>query len=72
MKLTTSRSTGHLAMFQTVTAVLPMPSRSPSFSASPPVSTTAIVEIASSVSSTRVSATRTGSVFQIGRPSSMS
>ena len=72
MKLTTTSSTGHLAMFQTLTAVLPMPTRSPTFSASPPVRTTAIVEMASSVRSTSVSDTRTGSVFQIGRPSSMS
>ena len=61
-----------MAMFQAVTAVLPRPTRSPTFSAMPPVRTTAIVEIASRKSSTSVSATRTGSVFQIGRPSSMS
>ena len=72
MKLTTTSRTGHLAMSQTSTAVLPRPTRSPTFAASPPVSTTAIVEIASSVSSTRVRDTRTGSVFHTGRPSSMS
>jgi hypothetical protein len=72
MKLTTSSSTGHLAMFQTVTAVSLNPSNPPTCLASPPVRVTATALIASKTSSTSVSPTRVGRVFQIGRPSSMS
>jgi hypothetical protein len=59
-------------MFQTVTAVSPKPIRLPTCSASPPLSVTAIALTAVSTRSTIVRPTRTGSVFQIGRPSGMS
>ena len=69
MKLTTRRITGHLAMFQTVTAVSLSPITPPTCLARPPLSVTAMALIASSTSSTSVSTTRVGSVFQTGRPS---
>ena len=72
MNETTNSRTGHLAMSHTVNAVDPSPTRSPTSWARPPVSTTADALIASRTSSTRVRTTRTGSVFQTGRPSSMS
>ena len=67
-----SSSTGHLAMSHTVTAVLPTPITSPACLASVPVSTTATALTASSTTSTTVTPRRTGTVFQIGRPSGMS
>ena len=73
MKLTNSISTGHFAMFQTCTAVSPTPSTLPDLLGEaagerrPPTALMAV----STMSST-VRPTRTGSVFQIGRPSSMS
>ena len=39
MNVTTTSSTGHLAMFHTVTAELPMPTAEPTLLASGPVST---------------------------------
>ena len=72
MRLTTSSSTGHLAMSQIVTAVLPIPSSLPTWVASPPVTTTATAQIASIASNTTVTPTLTGMVIHIGRPSSMS
>ena len=59
-------------MFQTLIAVSLRPITPPTSLASPPVSVTAIALIAVSTISSTVSPTRTGSVFQIGRPSSMS
>ncbi len=72
MKLTHSSSTGHLAMFQICTAVSPTPNTLPACSARPPLSVTPIALTAVSTISSTVSPTRSGSVFQIGRPSSIS
>jgi hypothetical protein len=72
MKLTNSSSTGHLARFQMSTTVSPTPTRLPASLARPPLSVTPIALIAVSTISSTVSPTRSGSVFQTGRPSSMS
>src|SRR3954470_21320425 len=69
MKLTISTSTGHLAMSQAVTAAPPRPTRLPTCLASGPVTTTATAQTASRIRVTIVMPTRTGNVFQIGRPS---
>ena len=49
-----------------------MPTSLPTCAASRPVSTTANAEIASSTPVTTVTPSRTGSFFQIGRPSGTS
>ena len=67
--MTTTRITGHLAMFQTVIAVEPTPITLPACWASGPVKVTAIATAASISSSTNVVRKRVGAVFQIGRPS---
>ena len=72
MKPTISSSTGHLAMSQTVTAVLPIPNSRPRRSARPPVATTATADTASSTMTTTVTPSRMGRVFQTGRPSGTS
>ena len=72
MKPTKSSSTGHLAMSQTVTAVLPTPSSQPRRSARPPVATTATAEAASRTMTTMVTPMRMGRVFHTGRPSGTS
>ena len=72
MKLTTSSSTGHLAMSQTCTALPPTPSRLPTWPARPPVITTASALSGEQHDHHRVTASRTGIVIQNGRPSSMS
>ena len=69
MMLTARSNTGHFAMSHTVTALLPTPIRSPTCLASPPVRATASALMASSTTRTTVTPTRTGTVFQIGRPS---
>jgi hypothetical protein len=59
-------------MFHTVTAVEPSPITSPAARARSPVNTT-ITALTRSISpTTAVTARRTGSVFQIGRPSGTS
>ena len=63
MKLTTSRSTGHLAMSHTVTAAPPSPTRFATCFASPPVSTTATAETARRVIITSVTASLVGTVL---------
>ena len=63
MKLTRRSSTGHFAMFQTVTAVSPTPITSPSSFAIPPVMTTPAALMATSTSSATVRPTRSGSVL---------
>ena len=72
MKLTISSSTGHFAMFHTLTALSPTPITFPTCLARPPVRTTATATTASRTRSTTVVPIRVGSVFQIGRPSSTS
>ena len=72
MRLTIPSSTGHLAMSHTLTAVDPTPRSLPACLASPPVKTTATELNASRITITTVTPSRTGTVFQIGRPSSMS
>src|SRR3954447_26561929 len=72
MPATMSTSTGHFAMSHTVTAVLPTPSNDPALRARLPVITTATELSASNTTTTSVTTTRTGIVFQIGRPSSTS
>jgi hypothetical protein len=69
MMLTSTTSTGHLAMSQIVTAVEPTPTSLPTCSASPPVTTTAIAETASRTTITSVMRTCCGRSFQNGRPS---
>ena len=59
-------------MFHTVTAVSPSPIAFPACSASPPVNTTITALISSITPMTAVTPRRTGSVFQIGRPSGTS
>ena len=70
--ITTTTITGHLAMFQTVTAVSPTPITSPIARASGPVTTIAIATIASSRTIARVIAICGGRRVQNGRPSSTS
>ena len=72
MVITTNTMTGHLARFQTVTAVPWMPNSFPTCSASGPLTTTAIELTATSRSSTRVITICRGLSFQKGRPSSIS
>ena len=59
-------------MSQTWTAVSPTPISPPTSLARPPLSVTPIALTAVSTIRSTVSPTRTGSVFQIGRPSSIS
>ena len=68
----TSASTGHFAMSQTATAVLPRPTTSPTVSASGPVTTTATAHSASSRTMTIVMPSCSGRTFQNGRPSGIS
>jgi hypothetical protein len=56
-------------MSQIVTALLPTPITSPTCFARPPVRTTATALTVSSTTVTRVTARRSGMVFQIGLPS---
>src|SRR3954464_9799337 len=72
MKETIRIRIGHLAMLQTDTKVDPRPIKLPTFSASGPVKTIASEVIVSRTSRTTVTPRRTGSFFQIGRPSSTS
>ncbi len=72
MTLAMISSTGHLAMFQAVTAADPMPSACPTLAASAPVTTTIRAEATSRTSMTRVTASRIGVVFQSGLPSGTS
>ena len=65
-------STGHLAKSQTVTAVEPAPSASPTLRARPPVTTTIRAAATSKIIMTIVTPSRIGAVFQIGRPSGTS
>ena len=59
-------------MFHTSTAVWPMPNALPTWSAMGPVTTT-ITNAASSITTRAIVVTsRSGAVFQIGRPSSTS
>ena len=70
--ITATRITGHLAMFQTVTASEPTPITWPTCFAKPPVRVTPTATAASISSIAIVVPTRVGRVFQIGRPSSTS
>ena len=70
--ITTSRITGHLAMFQASMALEPTPSTLPALFARPPVKVTAMATATSITSRTSVVTTRVGSVFHTGRPSPMS
>ena len=72
MITTTSAITGHLAMSQTVTAVSPAPTRSPTSRRAGPVTTTASAQSASSRIITTVIPIWIGRSFQNGRPSSTS
>src|SRR5690349_9828805 len=72
IRLTSTISTGHFAMLQTVTTAAPQPYFSATASASPPVKTTIATEAISITPTTAVTPTRIGSVFQIGRPSGTS
>ena len=65
-------STGHFAMSQVSTAVWPIPKAVPTWFAIGPVSTTIAAAITSMMTSASVVTSRTGAVFQIGRPSSTS
>jgi hypothetical protein len=71
-KPTISSSTGHLAMSQTMIAVLPIPSSRPTRAARPPVATTATADTASRTMTTTVTPMRMGRVFHTGRPSGTS
>jgi hypothetical protein len=59
-------------MFQTLTAVLPIPSSRPRRSATPPVATTATADTANRTMTITVTPMRIGRVFQTGRPSGTS
>jgi hypothetical protein len=59
-------------MLQAVTALSPRPITLPACSASPPVKTTATAQTSVPTTSASVTPTRTGRLFQIGRPSSTS
>lgn len=72
MNIISRTRTGHLTMFHRVTAVGPAPMKFPTHWATPPLRMTASALIATSVSRSRVMPTRTGRVFQNGRPSRMS
>ena len=61
--------TGHLAMFQTSTAVSPMPSGPATASTTGPVITRPIASTARSTTITSVTRTWNGRSFQNGRPS---
>ncbi len=71
-RLTSRASTGHFAMSHTCTPASPRPSALPTRSAMPPDTTTPSAVTASRIIIARVSATRSGRVFQIGLPSSTS
>jgi hypothetical protein len=71
MSPTVISSTGHLAMSQTLTTAEPRPGALPAFCASPPVTTTIPADSTGKTSPTMVTRSRTGAVFQIGRPSAM-
>ena len=72
MKETTTRSTGHLAMSQTSTAVAPRPSRSPTSRAIGPVMTTATSSTVRNRIIPNVIRICIGRRFQNDRPSSIS
>ena len=72
MMMTTTSSTGHLAMSQTVTAVDPMPSGWATAVTIGPVSTMAAATRARSTTMTSVTTSWRGRSFQIGRPSGVS
>lgn len=63
---------GHLAMFQTSTAVEPSPTASPTARAAGPVSTNPMATTAASTTVTRVTTSIAGRRVQMGRPSSIS
>ena len=67
MKMTSS--TGHLAISHTVSAVEPMPSVLPMRSATEPVTHDDHQPGTRHTTVNTVTASRTGAVFQIGRPS---
>ena len=68
----TASSTGHLAMSQIDTAVLPMPSGPATAVTMGPVSTSATATSASRTSITSVTRICSGRSFQNGRPSGVS
>ena len=70
--ITVTTITGHLAMSQIVTAVLPSPNSFPTCSASGPLTTTAIALRATSRMRSSVIASCKGRSFQNGLPSSTS
>ncbi len=65
-------STGHFAMSQISTVAWPMPNAVPTWFAIGPVSTTIAAAMTSMTTSASVVSSRSGPVFQIGRPSSTS
>ena len=65
-------STGHFAMFQTVTAVEPIPSTWPTCRASPPLTTTMSADATSITRISNVMPTRSGVFLQNGLPSGTS
>jgi hypothetical protein len=64
--------TGHLAKFQTVTAVSPTPMADPTFFANGPLTTSAISTMACSSTRTSVTSIWRGRSFMNERPSSTS
>jgi hypothetical protein len=72
MRMTTASMTGHLAMFQIVWAVEPMPSGPATALTTGPVRTMASSTAASRTIITSVTSSRSGRSFQIGRPSGVS
>ncbi len=72
MTMTTSASTGHLAIRQTVSAVDPRPTALATAVSTGPVRTRISSATAASTTATRVSSSITGRSFQNGRPSSIS
>lgn len=72
MMVTRTTRTGHLTIDHTVRAVSPIPSAEPALWARVPVKTTIRALTTASTIRTTVRPTRTGRIFQIGRPSGMS
>ena len=72
MSTTTTNRTGHLAMFQIVCAVEPIPSGPATALTTGPVSTTASSTVASRMIITSVIRICSGLSFQNGRPSGVS
>ena len=65
-------STGHFAMLHTSRPVSPTPSACPTLSASGPLNTTITAASTPRTAIASVIASRSGTVFQIGRPSPIS